>query len=272
MKIIAVTNRKGGVGKSTISIHVAAGLAAQGWNVGLVDTDSQGHAGLMLGMPEEDGLYQALIKKVPLVDVVREVPAERYTTPDQPALGKLYLLPSSENTHQIPSELKAHESLLLLQKLEELAVLKALDVVIMDTNPTLNLLDGAVYLAADGYIYVTECEQLSYDGIYKALEQMREGSIMRQQFLNRDTRVIGIIPNKMFASTVIHRHNLEELVKQFPGFVWNPIRRGTVWVEAAQFHEPVYIYAPGGNEAKEAWRIVERVKEAINQWDEIPTE
>ena len=74
MKVFTVTNRKGGVGKSTIAAHVAGGLALRGLRVGLIDTDSQAHAGLMLGVRDGNGLHQALVEHKPLNHVVLDVP------------------------------------------------------------------------------------------------------------------------------------------------------------------------------------------------------
>jgi chromosome partitioning protein len=269
MRIIAVTNRKGGVGKSTMATHIAAGLAAMGCNVALVDTDSQGHAGLMLAMPDENGLYAALIEKQPLQDVVRLVAPESYSTPDLPSRGHLYLLPSSDRTYKVPFELRQEESFLFLEKLEEMGQLFALDAIIIDTNPTLSLFDGAVYLAADDYIYVTECERLSLDGVQSAVEQMQTFSRQRRKYLNRESRVMGIIPNKFRANTLIHRENISAIAQHFNTedrkIVWPPVTLRTAWVEAANLQELVYTYAPTGQETRDAWDVVRRTAEAI-EW------
>lgn len=266
MKIIAVTNRKGGVGKSTMSTHIAAGMATLGYNVAIVDTDSQGHAGLMLGMPEENGLYELLIGKRPIDEVVRLVPVEQYSTADAPSKGNLYLLPSSSYTYKIPLELQQDESFLFLEKMEEMAEAYNLDIIIIDTNPTLSLFDGAVYMAADGYIYVTECERLSFDGVQSAIDQMMRFSRQRMKYLHRESKVLGIIPNKMRAGTQIHRHNITMLAEHFPGMVWPPVTLRTIWTEASNAQELVYRYAPSGQEARDAWSIVKRSLESLQAW------
>jgi chromosome partitioning protein len=268
MKIIAVTNRKGGVGKSTVSTHVAAGLATHGFNVGLVDTDSQGHASLMLQMPDENGLYDALIAKRPLQEIVRLVPTEHYSTPDHPSTGNLYLLPSSDRTYKIPFELQQEESFLFLETMEEMGELYRLDVIIIDTNPTLNLFDGAVYLAADGYIYVTECERMALDGVQSAIEQMHRFSKRRQKYLGRESRILGIVPNKFRAKTNAHRDNITWLAEKYPGLVWNPVILRTVWVEAANYQELIYTFAPTGQETRDAWNMVERAKGTLLAWQQ----
>lgn len=266
MKIIAVTNRKGGVGKTTMATHIAAGLATRGYNVALVDTDSQGHSGLMLGMPEENGLFNVLVKKQPIEDVVSLVPVAHYSTPDLPSEGNLYLLPSSNKTYQIPWELQQDEVFLFLETIEDLGAKANVDVVIIDTHPTLSMFDGAIYMAVDGFIYVTEAERLSFDGVQEAIMQMRRAGKRRKIYLNRDSRVLGIIPNKLRMNTVVHRINSSALAENFPDLVWHPVRLRTAWVEAANLSEMIYVYAPSGREAEDAWRVVSSTEEALQTW------
>lgn len=269
MKIIAVTNRKGGVGKSTMTTHIAAGLALAGLNVGIVDTDSQGHAGMMLGQPDENGLYAAMIEKKPLDEVVRLVQPERYI-PDGHLNqgGNLWLLPSSDRTYRIPYELQPEEHFLFLETLERFGDQSALDVILIDTNPTLSLFDGAVWLAADGYIYVTECERLSFDGIQSAITQMTRINQQRVTYMNRQSEILGIIPNKMRPKTSVHRMNITAIAEAYPGMVWSPVTLRTAWVEAANLQEMIYRYAPDGQECRDAYAIVTRTMEAIG-W--LPT-
>jgi chromosome partitioning protein len=266
MKIIAVTNRKGGVGKSTMCVHIAAGMAARGLRVGLVDTDSQGHAAMMLGVEESNGLYMALIEKAALAQVCHPIQSEAYMPLTARHPGSLVLLPSSDRTFRIPYELRDDEMFLFLETLEQMGQDYALDVILIDTNPTLNMFDGAVYLAADGYIYVTECERLSVDGLQSALEQMIRFQKQRRRYLHRDSRVLGIIPNKMRANTHIHRKNIAEIGTAFPGLVWPPVTLRTAWVEAANVQTPVFKLAPNGQESRDAWVLVDKTMEALTTW------
>jgi chromosome partitioning protein len=265
--IIAVTNRKGGVGKSTMAAHLAAGLATQGFNVAEVDTDSQGHAALMLGMADENGLYKAMIEKVPFEEVVRLVPPEQYSTPDRPSKGNLYLLPSSDRTYQIPSKLEPDETFLFLQLMDDMKARYSLDVIVIDTNPTLSMFDGAVWLAVDGYLYVTECSRMSFDGVQEALTQFQRFGKQRERYLGRESHVIGILPNKFRANTRLHRHNIAQLVEAFGhDFVWPPVTLRTAWEEAVNAQELVYTYVPTGQEASDAWAVVDRTLEAVKPW------
>lgn len=262
--VIAITNRKGGVGKSTMSTHLATGLATLGYRVGLIDTDSQGHAGLLLKMPAMDALYNILVERHALSDVVREVPSSHYATADLPAKGALYLLSSAERTMHIPHLLQETDTFLFVQLTEAFAADYALDVIILDTHPTLSKIDGMVWLSVDGFIYVTECSRLSFDGIAKAVDQLKSFGAMRKRYMQRETSIIGIIPNKLRSDTRLHRQNIAKLARKFgEERVWTPVRLRIAWEEAANELETIYTWSPSGEEAEDAWRIVRRTEEAL---------
>lgn len=264
--VISVTNRKGGVGKSTMATHIAAGLATNGLRVALVDTDSQGHSSLLLGMPEENGLFEVLVNKKPLADAVQVVKAERYAPPEHPSTGELLLLPSSALTYRIPYMLNADDTFVFVDMLDELTKLAALDVILVDTAPTMGLFDGSIYMATDMYLYVTECERLAFDGIAKAVTQMRRISEQRKRHMGRASVIAGIIPNKLRANTINHRRNIKKLAEAFPALVWSPVVLATIWAEATNVGELVYTYAPTGMEADEARRLTAKTQEAIQSW------
>lgn len=255
MQVITVTNRKGGVGKSTIAAHVAGGLALRGVRVGLVDTDSQAHAGLMLGVADGNGLYKTLIERQPVESVAARVG-------DLP----LWLVTSGDKTYKIAHEMGESDGFAFVDLCEAFGTAHGLDVIVVDTAPSMSKLDGAIYLATDGFLYPTECEMLSLDGLKEAVGQMQRFAGTRRKYLQRETRVVGIIPTKMRPNTMLHRHNIAALAEAFPGMVWPPIRLKTLWAEATNAHELIYSYAPNGEEASDAWAVVGRVQEAVSAW------
>lgn len=265
MSVICVSNRKGGVGKTTISVHMAAGLAAIGYNVGLIDTDSQGHSGLMLGLPEMDGLFAALIDKRPLADCVVAVPPGAYSTLDHPSKGNLYVLPSADRTYRIPHMLRSDETFLFFDTVEQMVNDYALDVVVIDTSPTVSMFDGAIYLAADKFLYVTECERLALDGVVTAVDQMQRFVAQRKKHLQRDSAILGILPNKL-RNTIVHQANIEKIQRKFGELAWPAVKMRTLWTESSNLGQTVFTYAPTGQEAADAWRIVTKVQE--NLWPE----
>lgn len=253
MKVITVTNRKGGVGKSTIAAHVAGGLALRGMRVGLIDTDSQAHAGLMLGVRDGNGLHQALVEHKTLSDVIVDVPTYE----------SLWLISSGDKTYRIAHEMTEADGFAFVELCDHFAEVCKLDVIVVDTAPSMSKLDGAIYLATDGFLYPTECEMLSLDGLREAVGQMQRFAGTRQRYLQRGTDVIGIIPTKMRPNTSLHRHNIAALAEAFPGVVWPPIRLKTLWAEATNAYELIYTYAPAGEEASDAWAVVERVQNVL---------
>lgn len=261
--IIAVTNRKGGVGKSTMTTHIAAGLSLLGHQIGIVDTDSQGHAGYLMGMPEENGLYELLINHKSIDEVARLVDPSRYSPPGTFNTGNLWLVPSSDKTYKIPKEMDESDVFAFLDMVENYAKFAHLQAIFIDTNPTLSPFDAFVWMAADAYIYVTECEQLSFDGIQTAIQQVQRVGVSRERHLGRQSHVLGIIPNKFRANTAVHRLNIESLSTAYPGLVWPPVTLRTAWVEAANFHELIYHYYPDHQEHRDAMQLVARTAEAL---------
>lgn len=265
-RTIAVTNRKGGVGKSTISAHLAAGLATMGYNVGLIDTDSQGHSSLFFGMPKRDGLFDVLVNDTPLEDAVFYIPPAHYSTDTQPARGNLYLLPGSTRTAIASRSINPEDAFVLSDVITSLVDAGSLDYVVIDTQPSVSNLDMAIYLAVDGFLYVTEPEALSIDGIEVAITQLDKWSDTRERHMGRGIDIVGIQPNKLRSQTRLHRHNLQDVARGVDCSVWPPLLLRTVWGQAIQESQTLYTFAPDSPAAMEAWEMVSRADEVLRQW------
>jgi chromosome partitioning protein len=259
MKIITLLNEKGGVGKTTISVHLAAGLAIKGYRVLLVDADAQGHATVMFGLAKEPGLYDLLVRNAPFQKTIRPVSPELFEIPGQPVAGKLFLLPSNVETRNIATSI--NNPLAVRDKFAQLE--GAIDVVIFDTSPTPSLLHGAIALATDGILIPTLCEILSFDGVRESLLH-RDSFINRKQLLGLGSvALLGLIPTRFKPQTLEHTEMLEELRGAFGDVVWEPIQDRIIWSEAARAYRPAFSYAPGTQAARDAWALVERGEEAI---------
>lgn len=257
---VSVVQRKGGVGKTTISTHLAAGWALKGYRVCLIDTDSQGDAGRLMGIPPQNGLYNWLAENADLRDVLVPIPSPTYATPDHPPEGALFLIPSASRTSAIAAV--TDNPFLFAEKMT--ALYEVFDVIVLDTAPTISAFDAYAYLASDYFVYVTELENLSLSGLQDGLAQMKRFAKRRVEHdIGVESRVLGIIPNKMRPGTVNHRSNLEALVQQYGDLVWSPIIQRTKWTEASNFGELIYAYAPTSGEADDARKMVERAERAI---------
>lgn len=262
---IAVVQRKGGVGKTTISAHLAAGLAARGDNVLIIDTDPQGDVARVLDTQPADGLFNWLTsdpKKVSAADFIQHIPTHVYSNTDAPSSGNLYLLPSSSRTFAIPMLVQSPMALSerIAAELDEV-----FNVIIIDTAPTLSMFDASVYMAGDAFLYVTECESLSAAGLRDGLAQLKQYGNHRQTFgIGQPSGVMGIVPNKMRAGTRNHRANIAMMAEEYPGTVWKPISQRTLWSEAQNMGRLIWAYAPGSAEAVEANELVDQAEAVLN--------
>lgn len=262
MKIITLLNEKGGVGKTSLATHIAAGMAIKGWRVVLVDADPQGHATISLGMRKEPGLYDLLVREARFQDVLRVVPPERYQIGSEPPQGQLIMLPGNVETRNISQSIS--DALAVVRRFRQLENL--VDMVIFDTSPTPSLLHGSIYLATTGIIYPTKCEYLSFDGLSGSLERRNDAQPSRDQFGLGDIRVMGIVPTMFRPQTLEHEENLQTLRERFGDLVWEPLIMRTIWAEAAHVQQPVFSFAPGTKAAREAWQVVERVEGIFQTW------
>lgn len=256
MKTITFLNEKGGVGKTTLSITMAAGLAIKGANVLLIDTDAQGHVSVALGMPEEAGLYDLMIRNAPFAKVLREVAPERYA-PEGKTDGRLVVLPSNEETRNIANSMG--DGFKLANRLAQLQ--NIFDYIIIDTSPTPSLLHSTIYAATDWAIHPTKLETLSFNGLKKSMEHLEGLSQYFSMKGFRDPiRTIGIVPNIVEMNTLEHADNFRELRQHFPDLVWRPIVKSTIWRETVTAAKSIFAYVPGSQVAETAWKFCQQLE------------
>lgn len=289
-KKIAFTNRKGGVGKTTMCINLAAELALRGYNIGLVDTDSQGHTAVALGMEKEDNLFKAIVgnpvststgtieyQPVPLDQLVRMVPGDSWYAPlidingnetflsgDDPLpIGNLYLLPGGAGTYKIPTV--TDDPFIFDDLLNNFIEQYSLDFIFIDTAPTMSLFDGAIYLSTDAFVYITEVEALSLDGVNDSIKQIKTMSKRRERAGLEPSRLLGVIPNKKRA---LREHNtgMQELGEAFNGLVWPFVRLLKNYTSAGRRGQTIRAFNPVGDEAKEILSVVNSMEQSLYNW------
>lgn len=261
MQVITLINEKGGVGKTTLAINIACGLAARGSRVVVIDGDPQAHATIRLGVRKSPALYDLLVRDGEWTQAVRVVSPERFGIPGQslPA-GKLWVVPSNVETRNIASSISDADSLAL--RLDELKDM--VDFVIIDTSPTPSLLHGAFYTATDKIIYPTKLSFTSFDGLVESIHRrMAADEARRKRWGLPPIHVAGIVPVEYRASTSEQQRNLDELKKQFGDLVWQPIPQRTIWTESESVALPVYALDPDGDAARDHWTLVDRLQEVL---------
>lgn len=277
--VCAIINRKGGTGKSVSTTNIAAEMTLRGYNVGVIDVDSQGNASLYYGMQPEDNLFKALIgvqsdgdefKPVALESLVRIVPTDSYFAPDvdeqnQPtgietASGTLVMLPAYINTYRIPYFLDDPDK--FAELIDQMIELYNLDFVFIDTAPTMSMFDGAVYGAAQGFLYVTEPEIGSLQGLQDSFDQVERMNRRRVKRGQQPSAVIGIVPNKV-RSLREHIDNLDSIKQAFPHLYFPQLRLLKTYPAANKYGMTVRAYAPRSPEAYEILQVANRFEQVV---------
>lgn len=253
MITLAAINEKGGSGRTTAFVNLAAGLAARGHQVLLIDADEQDHATLAFGFEKYAGLYDLMVRGQAWKDVMVPVEAERYGSL---GLSNLYLLGSNVETHSIA--LNITDAWTLANRLEGLGSM--FDFCLIDTSPTPSLLHSTIFLAADYIVCPTELEVLGIDGLHESIKRVQAVRAIH----GKDLRLAGIIPNKCRLTTLEHKENLAQLRERFGNAVWPPIPLSIIWPEAMAFCRPVIVHAPNHDAAFQVWEMVDRVEALTN--------
>jgi len=262
MRTITLLNEKGGVGKTTLAIHIAAGLAVHGYRVVLVDADPQANATIGFGLEPHPGLYELLVRKSSFRDVLKVVSPEIYEHPNvSTSKGLLAVVPSNIETRNIANSIA--DALTFRRRFEE--VKNSADFVIIDTSPTPSLLHGSIFLATDAIIYPTTLEYFSFTGLVNSLAHMDTFRKEKQSMNLGDIVPIGIVPMLFRRQTVGHNENLAALKERYGDLVWDPIIQRIVWSDATLAYRPVWSIEPGGRADQEAWRFINRTLQELNK-------
>ncbi|WP_394940413.1 ParA family protein [Psychromicrobium sp. YIM B11713] len=246
-RILTVANQKGGVGKTTTAVNIAAALAAAGLQVLVIDMDPQGNASTALGVDHRadvESIYEVLIDDVPLADVVAA----------SPDLDNLYCAPAT--IHLAGADLELVSLVAREQRLrkaiaayvEERAAngLPRLDYIFIDCPPSLGLLTVNAFCAASEVLIPIQCEYYALEG----LSQLLNNVSMIQKHLNSELSVSTILLTMYDARTNLAAQVAADVREHFPELVLKAVIPRSVRIsEAPSFQQTVMTYDPSSTGA-----------------------
>ncbi len=230
-KIIAIANQKGGVGKTTTSVNLGAGLAQVGKKVLLVDIDAQGNATTGVGIEKSEldqCIYNVLVEDADVQGVIQKTATENLEVLPatiQLAGAEIELVPT------ISREVRLQRALH--------PVRDEYDYIIIDCPPSLGLLTINALTAADSVIIPVQCEYYALEGLSQLLNTVR----LVQKHLNKNLAIQGVLLTMLDARTNLGIQVIDEVKKYFRDKVYRSIIPRNVRLSEAPSHgKPIMQY------------------------------
>jgi len=238
-KVISLVNQKGGVGKTTTSINLAASLGVLGKKTLLIDLDPQGNTTTGVGINKgelEKSIYDLLIDQATIYDVIMQTKCKN-----------LKVIPATINLAGIDIELieksKQQQGFLKGNQLKKYVdmIREEFDFIIIDCPPSLGILTTNALTASDSVIIPVQCEFFALEGIMQLLNTI----ILAQQNLNPDLDIEGVLLTMLDSRTNLSLEVVEEIRNYFKERVYNTIiPRLIKLAEAPSYGKPILAYDP----------------------------
>ena len=246
-RIMTVSNQKGGVGKTTTTVNLAAALATAGQNVLVIDIDPQGNASTALGIDhraEVESIYDVLIDDLPLANVVAPCPD----------INNLICAPATihlagaeiELVSLVAREQRLRRAIDVYAAEREKQGLERLDYIFIDCPPSLGLLTVNAFVAAREVLIPIQCEYYALEGLSQLLKNIE----MIQKHLNADLVVSTILLTMYDGRTNLAAQVAAEVREHFPEQVLGAVVPRSVRIsEAPSYQQTVMTYDPSSSGA-----------------------
>lgn len=240
--VISVANHKGGVGKTTTTVNLSAGLSNTGYRVLVIDSDPQANATFALGLgKQEKTLYQTLVFQDSISKAI--VPVNR-----------IEMVPSSVHLAAFEKNNDVGKEFILQEQIAE--VKDKYDFILIDCPPSLGALTVSALTASDYAMIVLQPEPLSIQGMTEFVKILRTVKTR----MNPELDILGVLVTSYNNRTILHRDLVEYLEKEYGDMIFaSKIRSNISLPEAQSVGQDIFAYAPASPGAEDYMTLTKEI-------------